>query len=36
MELYPYQKEAVKSLVGDKHYLIAGTGLGKGEANWQA
>ncbi len=28
--LYPYQKEAVQSLKGNKHFLIAGTGLGKG------
>lgn len=29
IELYPYQKEAVKALSSGKHYLIAGVGLGK-------
>lgn len=29
VELYPYQKQAVRALSADKHYLIAGTGLGK-------
>ena len=30
MNLYKYQEEAVDALVGGKHFLIAGTGMGKG------
>lgn len=30
MELYKYQLQAVEALKADKHFLIAGTGMGKG------